>query len=147
MMYRKLIIIACLIEVSFLIFLQNRYNNILNLFPFIGLLVFFMVLSYFLKVQLSKKRKEITLFLQTLSLIFIPIYVITTLPQYTYESAVDKVTQNLEEPYVVNKQKNTLLKNESNELKKGYMFSVEKNSKVNSYVFDPWTGIYHEVRD
>lgn len=61
-MYRKLIIIACLIEVSFLIFLQNRYNNILNLFPFIGVLVFFMVLSYFLKVQLSKKRKEITLF-------------------------------------------------------------------------------------
>ncbi|WP_405158801.1 hypothetical protein [Paenibacillus sp. FSL H8-0283] len=143
MMYRKLIIFACLIEVSFLIFLQYRYNNVLDGISFIGVLVFFMVLSYFL----SKKRKEIALFSQTLSLIFILIYVITTLPQYTYESAVDKVTQNLEEPYVINKQKNTLIKNESNEIKKGYMFSVVKNSKVNSYVFDPWTGIYHEVRD
>lgn len=142
-MYRKLIIFACLIEVSFLIFLQYRYNNVLDGISFIGVLVFFMVLSYFL----SKKRKEIALFSQTLSLIFILIYVITTLPQYTYESAVDKVTQNLEEPYVVNKQKNTLIKNESNEIKKGYMFSVVKNSKVNSYVFDPWTGIYHEVRE
>lgn len=142
-MYRKLIIFACLIEVSFLIFLQYRYNNVLDGISFIGVLVFFMVLSYFL----SKKRKEIALFSQTLSLIFILIYVITTLPQYTYESAVDKVTQNLEEPYVINKQKNTLIKNESNEIKKGYMFSVVKNSKVNSYVFDPWTGIYHEVRD
>ncbi|WFA82698.1 hypothetical protein [Paenibacillus amylolyticus] len=143
MMDRKLIIFACLIEVSFLIFLQYRYNNVLDGISFIGVLVFFMVLSYFL----SKKRKEIALFSQTLSLIFILIYVITTLPQYTYESAVDKVTQNLEEPYVINKQKNTLIKNESNEIKKGYMFSVVKNSKVNSYVFDPWTGIYHEVRD
>ncbi|WP_131724753.1 hypothetical protein [Paenibacillus solani] len=147
MMYRKIIIIACLIEVSFLIFLQYRYNNILDVFSFIGALVFFMVLSYFLKVQLSKKRKEVVLFLQALFLIFVPIYVISTLPQYTYESAVDKVTQNLEEPYVVNKQKNTLIQNESNEIKKGYMFSVEQNSKVNSYVFDPWTGNYHEVRD
>lgn len=146
-MYRKLIIFACLIEVSFLFFLQYRYNNVLNVIAFIGLLVFFMVLSYFLQVQPSKKRKEIALFSQTLSLIFIPIYVITTLPQYTYENAVDKVTQNLEEPYVVNKQKNTLINNESNEIKKGYTFSVEKNSKVNSYVFDPWTAIYHEVRD
>ena len=142
-MYRKLIIFACLIEVSFLIFLQYRYNNVLDGISFIGVLVFFMVLSYFL----SKKRKEIALFSQTLSLIFILIYVITTLPQYTYESAVDKVTQNLEEPYVVNKEKNTLIEDESNEIKKGYMFSVVKNSKVNSYVFDPWTGIYHEVRD
>ncbi|WP_139168909.1 hypothetical protein [Paenibacillus polysaccharolyticus] len=147
MMYRRLIIIACLIEVSFLLFLQYRYNNILDLFPFIGVLVFFMVLSYFLKVQLSKKRKEIVLLLQTLFLIFIPIYTITTLPQYTYERAVDKVTQNLEEPYVVNKQKNTLIEDESNEIKKGYMFSVEKNSEVTSFVFDPWTGNYHEVQD
>ncbi|WP_413404716.1 hypothetical protein [Paenibacillus amylolyticus] len=147
MMYRKLIIIASLIEMSFLIFLQYRYNNILDLFPFIGALVFFIVLSYFLKVQLSKKRREIAFFLQTLFLIFIPIYAITTLPQYTYESAVDKVTQNLEEPYVVNKQKNTLIEDESNEIKKGYMFSVEKNLEVNSYVFDPWTGNYHKVQD
>lgn len=145
-MYRKIIIMACLVEVAFLFFLQYRYNNVLDVIAFIGMFVFFMVLSYFLKVQLNKKRKNIALFLQILSLIFVPIYVTSTLPQYTYESAIDKVTQNLDEPYVVSKQKNTFIKNESNEIKKGYMFSVEKNSKVNSYVFDPWTGNYHEVQ-
>lgn len=146
-MYRKIIIITCLVEAAFLIFLQYRYNNVLDVISFIGVLVFFMVLSYFLKAQSNKKRKETTLLLQMIFLIFIPIYVLYTLPQYTYESAIVKVTQNIEEPYVVNKQNNALIKNESNEIKKGYMFSVEKNSKINSYVFDPWTGDYHEVQN
>lgn len=145
-MYRKIIIMACLLEVAFLIFLQYLFNHVLDVVAFIGVFVFFMVLTYSSKVHLSKKRREKLFLLQTLFLIFVPIYVAATIPQYTYESAVDKVKQNLDEPYVVSKQANTLIENESNEIKKGYMFTVEKNSTVKSYVFDPWSGIYHEVQ-
>ncbi|CAM4047768.1 hypothetical protein [Saccharibacillus endophyticus] len=145
-MYKKAIISMLLLEIVFLFVLQYVYGNVLDIGSLIGLAVLLIFLNLFLIHRLSGKRKQAVFVIQIILLIFIPVYSMMMSPAHTYESAAEKVEQNLESSdKIIKNRKVILMENEDGSIKKGYLFSMENNSDPASYAFNPWNGDYQKI--
>lgn len=148
--YYTLCCLLALISSIYLYVAAASYENINDLntfFYFPILLITFLGINIFLIFKEDKQRLTKRYILTSSVVIIVIIIAFEFLkPTYTFQEAESHVHENFDVPVIENRHKVIFTTGTGQKYKEIYQITVQKNTSVIKYSFDPYSGELYEIK-